>query len=115
MSDSDKQEKSLDVEQTKTVNEVNGEKITPMRCFIGSSISGGLGVASYLLTKAIITTYVTMPINFNNPMAIRIATTVRTLVMGLTVLATFLFAMVTVGLIALGIKLIVDNGKVNQV
>ena len=55
-----------------------------------------------------------MPINFNNPMAIRIASTVRTLVMGLTIMATFLFSMVTVGLIALGIKLILDENKAKQ-
>ena len=113
MSDSDQKEKSLDVDQNKPVNEINGEQITPIRCFTGSAISGALGCAAYLLSKSIILTYTTMPVNFNNPIAVRIATTVRTLVMGLTVMATFLFGMVTVGLIALGIKLIIDNSKVN--
>ena len=114
MSDSDKKEQSVDVDQNKPVNEINEEKITPIRCFTGSAISGGLGFAAYLLTKSIIVTYTTMPINFNNEFAIRIATTVRTLIMGLTVLATFLFGMIALGLTALGIKLIIDNGKVNQ-
>lgn len=87
------------------------EKITPMRCFTGGSISGGLAVAAYLLTKSVILTYSTMPIKFNNPMAIRIAATVRTLIMGITTMATFVFLMVTVGLVALGIKLIIENLK----
>ena len=91
------------------------EKITPFRCFSGSAISGVLGFGAYLLTKSIVVTYTTMPIKFNNPMAIRIATTVRTLIMGLTIMATFLFAMVTVGLIALGIKLILENNSTEQV
>ncbi len=114
MSDSETKEKSVDVATDKPVNEINGEKITPTRCFTGSAISGGLAFVTYLLSKSIIMTYTTMPINFNSAMAVRIATTVRTLVMGLTIMATFLFGMVTIGLIALGIKLIIENQKVNQ-
>ena len=99
--------------ETTENNNINDdqEKITPMRCFSGSAISGVLGFGSYLLTKSIIITYTTMPIKFDNPMAVRIATTVRTLMMGLTILATFLFAMVTVGLTALAIKLILEQQK----
>lgn len=115
MSESDIKEKSVDINTTKkTVSQTVQDKITPMRCFSGSAISGVLGFAAYLLTKSVIVTYTTMPIKFNNPMAIRIATTVRTLMMGLTIMATFLFGMVTIGLIALGIKLILDERKANQ-
>jgi Protein of unknown function (DUF3082) len=109
MSDLENQEKSV-TEQ----GEVKEEKITPSRCFTGSAISGGLGFATYLLAKSIVMTYTTMPIEFNNPMAVRIATTVRTLVMGLSIMATFLFGMVAVGLVALGIKLIIEEKKINQ-
>ena len=118
MSESESQEKSIDVTPTPSEatsntssNYTEEEKITPIRCFTGSAISGGLGVASYLLTKSIVVTYTTMPIKFNNPMAVRIASTVRTLIMGLTILATFLFGMVAIGLIALGIKLIIEEMK----
>lgn len=105
MSDTEIKEKST------TVKQEDQEKITPLRCFTGGSISGGLAIASYLLTKSVILTYSTMPIKFNNPMAIRIAATVRTLIMGITTMATFVFLMVTVGLVALGIKLIIENMK----
>lgn len=81
-------------------------KITPWRCFSGSAISAVIALATYLLTKSIILTYTNTPIKFNNPMAQSIASTVRTLVMGITIMATFLFIMVTIGLLALGIKLI---------
>jgi hypothetical protein len=86
-------------------------QITPLRCFTGGLISGGLAVASYLLTKSVILTYADMPIKFNNPMAANIASTVRTLIMGITTLATFVFLMVTIGLWALGIKLIFEIKK----
>ncbi|BAQ62313.1 hypothetical protein GM3708_2719 [Geminocystis sp. NIES-3708] len=105
MSDTEIKEKST------TVNQEEQEKITPLRCFTGGSISGGLAIASYLLTKSVILTYSTMPIKFNNPMAIRIAATVRTLIMGITTMATFVFLMVTVGLVALGIKLMIEKMK----
>ncbi|MGI0481183.1 DUF3082 domain-containing protein [Geminocystis sp. CENA526] len=104
MTDSDTNDRSIEQEE-------NQEKITPFRCFTGASISGGLAVGAYLLTKSVISTYSTMPIKFNNQMAMSIASTVRTLIMGITTMATFLFLMVTVGLIALGIKLIIDNYK----
>jgi hypothetical protein len=105
MTDNDTNDRSIEQPQE------NQEKITPFRCFTGASISAGLAVAAYLLTKSVILTYTTMPIKFNNQMAMSIASTVRTLIMGITTMATFLFVMVTVGLVALGIKLIIDNSK----
>ncbi len=103
MTDNDIKDRSIEPQ------EENQEKITPFRCFTGASISAGLAVAAYLLTKSVILTYSTIPIKFNNQMATSIASTVRTLIMGITTMATFLFVMVTVGLVALGIKLIIDN------
>jgi hypothetical protein len=94
-----------------TITQGDKEKITPMRCFTGGSISGALAIAAYLLTKSVILTYSTMPIKFKNPMAVNIASSVRTLIMGITTMATFVFLMVTVGLMALGIKLIIDNRR----
>ncbi|PHV62604.1 DUF3082 domain-containing protein [Cyanobacterium aponinum] len=77
----------------------------------GSAISGGLAVAAYLLTKSVILTYVNMPIKFNNPLAANIASTVRTLIMGVTTMATFLFLMVAVGLFALGVKRFIEEKR----
>ena len=90
------------------------KKVTPFNCFTASLISAGLAVASYLLTKSVVLTYVNMPIKFNNPMAASIASAVRTLVMGVTSLATFVFIMVTVGLLSLAVKLIIDEKKVTN-
>lgn len=65
--------------------------LTPSRCFIGSSISGTLTFACYLLTKAIIITYSTKQITGNSALAVRIASAVRTLMMGMASLGTFYF------------------------
>ncbi len=119
MSDLDSQPKPAEVTTEEETPKskyplINGEKITPFNCFSASAISAVLGYASYLLTKSVIGTYAEIPIDFDNPMAARIASTVRTLIMGLTVLATFLFAMVAVGLVALAIKLIIESKKTNE-
>jgi len=110
MSDNQLQEnenqKVTTINQLQDNNEDTANQITPLRCFTGAAISGGLSVGSYFLAKSVILTYADIPIKFNNPMANSIASTVRTLVMGITTLATFLFLMVTIGLFALGIKLI---------
>ncbi len=106
----DIEKKLLNTEKT----EEEKQKITPFRCFTGASISAGLAVAAYLLTKSVILTYVNMPIKFNNQMAASIASTVRTLIMGLTTMATFLFLMVTIGLFALGIKLFIEEKRVQS-
>ena len=117
MNDSENKEKSLTNESESSTDQgdsSDNEKITPARCFSGSAISGALGFVTYLLSKSIVMTYSTMPLNFNNAMAVRIASTVRTLVMGLTIMATFLFIMVTIGLIALGVKLLLEGDQAEQ-
>ncbi len=100
-------------ENNKSNSSPPSPKITPLRCFIGGGIAGSIGFASYMLTKAVVLTYANTPITFSNPLAVNIAATVRTLVIGITLLATFVFSLVAVGLTLLGFKLILDNLKGN--
>jgi hypothetical protein len=90
------------------LNQVSEEEkpVTPLRCFTGASISGVLAIAASKLMISMAQTYATKPINFTNPIAVNIASAVRTLVVGITALATGIFTMVTLGLCALAIKLI---------
>jgi membrane-associated PAP2 superfamily phosphatase len=77
---------------------------TPGRCFRGAVIAAGLAVAMYALTKSMITVLAGVAIP-TSPFAANISLAVRTLVIGVSTLATGLFAMATLGLVALGIKL----------
>lgn len=104
MTESEKKDTPITTNQE--ASESIDKPITPTRCFSGGAISGALAIAAYLLTKSVVLTYAEVPITFNNPMAARIASTVRTLIMGITTMATFVFVMVTVGLFALGVQLI---------
>lgn len=91
------------------------EKVTPLRCFLGAFLSGGLAYFLYFLTSSIITTFATKPIHADSQLAFRIATAVRTLVMGLSSLATFIVVFVTFGLILLGFQLLFEGSKQDTV
>lgn len=77
---------------------------TPSRCFTGALISGGLGTALYFLTMSIIAAFAKTPLPTKSAFAVNIAVAVRTLVVGVSTIATALFAITTLGLIALGIQ-----------
>lgn len=95
---------SLATEDTK-------KSLSPWRCLTGAMISGGLAFAAYSLTSAIAQTYATKPIASTNVTAINIAIAVRTLVVGVSTLATFVFSFATVGLVALAIQISLQQLK----
>jgi hypothetical protein len=84
---------------------------SPLRCLTGALISGGFAFALYLLTSSISQTFAGKPIDSTNPTAINIAIAIRTLVVGLSALATGIFSLVAVGLVALAIQISVQQLK----
>ncbi|WP_267382814.1 DUF3082 domain-containing protein [Cyanobacterium sp. uoEpiScrs1] len=81
------------------------KKVTPLRCLVGSTISGFLAFGCYSLTFSIIKSFAAKPLISNNPLVLRIGSLVRTLVMGIASLGTFVFSFVAFGLILLAIQL----------
>ncbi|MBR8838166.1 MAG: DUF3082 domain-containing protein [Stigonema ocellatum SAG 48.90 = DSM 106950] len=86
---------------------------TPLRCLIGSVISGGLGFALYSLMISIATTFAAKPIHSDNPMVVNISSAVRTLVVGVTALGTCIFGLVAVGLLALAVQLLTKQSRLS--
>ena len=82
---------------------------SPVRCLIGSLISGGLAYALYLLTTSIAQSFAAKPIHSNNVLVLNITVAVRTLVVGVSMLATGVFALVTIGLVALAVQLFIQQ------
>jgi Protein of unknown function (DUF3082) len=82
-------------------------KSTPLRCFIGALISGSLAIALYSLTSSIARSFASKPLPTGNVTTTNIAVAVRTLVVGMSTLGTAIFAISTLGLIALGIQLLI--------
>lgn len=86
-------------------SENNKTQATPIRCLVGSIISGILGVGLYFLTVAIATAFARTPVSTTNMFAMKIGIAVRTLVIGVSALGTGIFSIVALGLIALAIQL----------
>ena len=78
----------------------------PWRCLSGALIAGGLAIALYSLTASIAQTFASNPIHSHNPAVVNIAAAVRTLVVGMTALATGIFGLVAFGLVALAIQIL---------
>lgn len=84
---------------------------TPARCFTSSLVAGGLSFLLYRLTTSIAQTLAASPIQSHNPTAVNISSAVRTLVIGLSALATGIFGIVALGLLALGIQLLWQRSR----
>jgi hypothetical protein len=87
---------------------------SPLRCFTGSVISGAIAIALYVLTSSIAQTFANKPIAPGKAFAVNIALAVRTLVVGASTLATAIFAVATLGLLALGIQQLIHQFKAPQ-
>lgn len=82
---------------------------SPLDCLGGSGISGAIALGAAALTRNIAQTFAAHPIHSTNRLTLSIGSAVRTLVVGVGALGTFVFGFVAVGLIALAIQLIVKG------
>ena len=103
--------KTTNQDSSVPIDESSDNKITPLRCFVGSIISGGLSFAIYLLFSSISETYAAKPLVMSSALALRISVAVRTLVTGVVALGASVFAFVAMGLFLLGIQLVVQGFK----
>ena len=77
---------------------------SPWRCLSGALIAGGMAIALYSLTVSIAQNFAAKPLHSVNPLVINIGAAVRTLVVGVSMLATCVFSLVAIGLLALGVQ-----------
>ncbi|MCS7225605.1 MAG: DUF3082 domain-containing protein [Gloeomargarita sp. SKYB31] len=82
--------------------------LTPRRCLAGAAISGGLGLAIFLLTRAIAIALATHPLHSHNPLVLRLASVVRTVLVGGGILAVVVFGVFTVGLLVLAVQVAIS-------
>ncbi|MEN9215553.1 MAG: DUF3082 domain-containing protein [Gloeomargarita sp. DG02_1_bins_92] len=78
--------------------------LTPGRCLTGAAISGSLGLAVFALTRAVVAVLTAHPIHSDNPLVLRLASVVRTALVGGGTLAVVVFGVFTVGLVALAVQ-----------
>jgi hypothetical protein len=77
----------------------------------GAGISGGFAIALYFLTSSIAQTFSSKPIASSNSTAIRISVAVRTLVVGMSTLATTVFGIIALGLVFVSIVVLIQQLK----
>lgn len=82
---------------------------TPLRCLTGAVIAGGLASALYSLTASIAQSFAAKPIHSDNALVVRISAAVRTLVVGVSTLATGVFGLVAVALVALAVQVFIQQ------
>ena len=82
---------------------------TPWRCLSGAVIAGGFAIPLYYLSASISQSFASNPIHSKNPAVVNIGTAVRTLVLGISTLATAVFALVAIGLVALGVQVLIQQ------
>jgi hypothetical protein len=83
----------------------------PWRCLSGALISGGFAIALYFLTSSIAQTFADKPLSSTNRTAIQISIAVRTLVVGMSTLATAVFGIIGLGLVGVTIYVSVQQLK----
>ncbi len=84
---------------------------TPSRSLVGALIASGLAIALYRLTTSIAQSFAHKNLHSDNALVVKISIAVRTLVVGLSTLATFIFAIVAFALVALAIQALVQQLK----
>jgi hypothetical protein len=95
--------------QTPTKENQTQTPATPSRCFTGGILSGGMAFAMYKLVIAIATNFANKPLHSPNPLVLNISSLVRTAVVGVFMMGTGIFGIVTLGLFALGIQLFIQK------
>jgi hypothetical protein len=83
---------------------------SPFQCFTSSLVAGGMSAGMYMLTSNIATHFAAKPIDEQtSTLAIRVAVTVRTLLVGITALGMAVFGIIGVSLFALGIQVLLNQ------
>lgn len=84
---------------------------SPLKALTATLIAGGFAIALYFLTASIAQTFANKPIASTNPTAINISAAVRTLVVGISTLATAVFGIVAAGLVIVTIYSVIEQMK----
>lgn len=84
---------------------------SPLKALTATLIAGGFAIALYFLTASIAQTFASKPITSSNPTAISISAAVRTLVVGISTLATFVFGFIAAGLVIVTIYSAIEQWK----
>jgi hypothetical protein len=84
---------------------------TPLRAMLGSAVAGGFAFALWRLTETIAIRMALTKVVSDNMIVMRMSSAIRTLVVGLSAMATGIFAVAALGLLLLCIQMLVTPKK----
>ncbi len=84
---------------------------SPLRCFGGSLVAGGMSFVFYNMTSAIALSFASKPVQYHTVATANIAVAVRTLVVGMSALGAGVFGLAALGLFGLGIQTWLGRSK----
>ncbi|MGK7930380.1 MAG: DUF3082 domain-containing protein [Microcystaceae cyanobacterium] len=87
-----------------TPNQPNSPNVTPLKCLTGAIIAASLAIALYALTMSIAQSFAATPLVSDKVIVLKLSSLVRTFVLGLASLGTFVCGFIALGLILLGIQ-----------
>jgi Protein of unknown function (DUF3082) len=82
--------------------------LTPLRALTGAVIAGGMTTLLYRLTTSVVQSLMTHPTISHSTIVMNLSAAVRTLVIGGMTMGTGIFGFVTLGLVALAVKLVLQ-------
>jgi len=82
-----------------------------LRCIIGSIVAATMAIGSFFINSSIAQYFVDRPIHSSNYLVVNITAAVRTLIIGISTLATGVFSLIALGLLALAIQVTIQQLK----
>lgn len=94
-----------------SVTETNTNPPSILSCITGSIVAAIMAIASYFINSSIAQYFVDRPIHSSNYLVVNITSAVRTLIIGISTLATGVFSLIALGLLALAIQVTIQQLK----
>ncbi|MGA9380977.1 MAG: DUF3082 domain-containing protein [Phormidium sp.] len=94
-----------------STTETNTNPPSILRCIIGSIVAATMAIASYFINSSIAQYFVDRPVHSSNYLVVNITSAVRTLIIGISTLATGVFSLIALGLLALAIQVTIQQLK----
>jgi hypothetical protein len=94
-----------------TPDQPEPQKVTPLKCLTGATIASALAFALYALTTSIAQSFAATPLISDKVIVLRLSSLVRTFVLGIASLGTFVCGFIALGLILLAIQVMFQKDK----
>lgn len=94
-----------------SATETNSNPPSVLRCIAGAIVAAIMAIASYFLNSSIAQYFVDRPVHSSNYLVVNITSAVRTLIIGMSTLATGVFSLIALGLLALAIQSTIQQLK----